>query len=62
MFLQSALLRTIPFCSRFLRQASFMANNLLPRIVSSVELDPSDAKWVTLKQIHWLDQEGNKVG
>ncbi|KLO19303.1 hypothetical protein SCHPADRAFT_898880 [Schizopora paradoxa] len=31
-----------------------------PEILSTEELPASDAKWVTLKKIHWKDQEGVK--
>ncbi|PPQ63203.1 hypothetical protein CVT24_005748 [Panaeolus cyanescens] len=29
-----------------------------PRIISRVEMSPADAKWITLKKIKYVDQEG----
>ncbi|THG99034.1 hypothetical protein EW026_g3237 [Hermanssonia centrifuga] len=31
-----------------------------PKVVSSEELPPSEAKWVTLKKIHWTDPKGTE--
>ncbi|KAI0057467.1 hypothetical protein BV25DRAFT_1920171 [Artomyces pyxidatus] len=31
-----------------------------PKILSLEDLDTADAKWVSLKKIHWQDQEGKK--
>ncbi|KAH9066716.1 NUDIX hydrolase domain-like protein [Lactarius vividus] len=34
----------------------------LPKILSTEDLDTSDAKWVSLKKINWQDQNGRKFG
>ncbi|KAK7689184.1 hypothetical protein QCA50_007875 [Cerrena zonata] len=31
-----------------------------PKVLSSEDLSPSDAKWVTLKKLKWLDPEGKE--
>ncbi|KAJ8078447.1 hypothetical protein PM082_012729 [Marasmius tenuissimus] len=31
-----------------------------PKIVSSTELSPQDAKWITLKKLKYTDAEGNE--
>ncbi|KAI0040890.1 hypothetical protein FA95DRAFT_807499 [Auriscalpium vulgare] len=43
-----------------IRLISSLTMSQKPQILSSDDLDTKDAKWVSLKKIHWQDHEGKK--
>ncbi|KAG7092171.1 hypothetical protein E1B28_008540 [Marasmius oreades] len=43
---------------RVIPNPTAMSNN--PKIISSIDLSPRDAKWITLKKLTWIDGEGRE--